>query len=262
MIFTSRNDVNDQKNALKENNFMVSAENIIDFPSLKSGGLSLRKKTKGSESDMVDEYVKSKIFLTETLQAKIVFLEPRIDSSFPDIVIVYLAPEIANKWSNKRASVNKFDLRILHYIVSQKTVDRSQMKVVFPNNFSNSLRRLIDAELIDYKEGLWEAKPLEEIFAIGRLIAIEAKMKNWQEGLQQAFHNTWFASESYLLLPDVPNTSDLTQQATSFGVGLLAASCSPVQSQLPAKVGQLPKSYASWLFNEWTWQALSTYVLK
>jgi hypothetical protein len=117
---------------------------------------------------------------------------------------------------------------------------------------------LLDAELINYKEGWWEAKPLEEIFAIGRLIAIEAKMKNWQEGLQQAFHNTWFASESYLLLPDVPNTSELTQQATSFGVGLLAASCSPVQSQLPAKVGQLPKSYASWLFNEWAWQAMST----
>jgi hypothetical protein len=121
---------------------------------------------------------------------------------------------------------------------------------------------LLDAELVDDKEGLWEAKPLEEIFAIERLIAIEAKMKNWQEGLQQAFHNTWFASESYLLLPDVPNTSDLMQQAASFGVGLLTACCSPVQSKLPAKVGRLPKSYASWLFNEWTWQAISTKVLK
>jgi hypothetical protein len=237
---------------------MVSAENIVSFPSLISGGLSLRKRTKGSESDMVQEYVKSKILVDEPRPAKLVFLEPHVDSAFPDIVIVDFAPEIANQWSPKRARINKFDLRILHYIVSERTVERSQLKMVFPNSSSKSLRRLLEAKLVDYNEGLWQAKPLEEIFAIRRLIAIEAKMKNWQEGLQQAFHNTWFASESYLLLPDLPNTSDLTQQATSFGVGLLAASCSPVQSQLPAKVGQLPKSYASWLFNEWAWQAMST----
>jgi hypothetical protein len=131
MNFISSNDLNGKSKALTEKRFMVSAENIIDFPSLKSGGLSLRKKTKGSESDMVDEYVKSKILSTEPLQAKIVFLEPHIDSSFPDIVIVYFAPDIAKRWSPKRASLNKFDLRILHYIVSQKTVDRSQLKVVF-----------------------------------------------------------------------------------------------------------------------------------
>lgn len=238
-----------------EKYIMVESRNIQNFPSLGSVGLSLRKQIKGVEYNMVKRYVKLKLLSPHIEESEVVFLEPQIESGFPDVVIVYFAPTIAKRWPPARKKLNKLDWRILHWIISEKVIEITKMKTIFPNDFSRSLQRLMDAELIDYKEGIWEAKPLEEIFAIQRLIAIEAKIKNWQEGLQQAFQNTWFASESYLLLPEVPNTDELIQQATRFGVGLLTTESSLVQPKLPAQVTKLPKSYVSWLFNEWAWCA-------
>ncbi|MEG4442224.1 hypothetical protein QUB47_07805 [Microcoleus sp. AT9_B5] len=246
---------NNREESTPKTAIMVESRNIQEFPSLGSVGLSLRKPIKGVEYNMVKKYVKLQILSTNPEESKAVFLEPLIDSGFPDIVIVYFASEIAKKWSPERKKLNKLDWRILHWMVSEKIIETTKMKTIFPNDLSKSLQRLRDAELIDYKGDTWEAKPLEEIFAIQRLIAIEAKVKNWQEGLQQAFQNTWFASESYLLLPEVRNTNELIQKATRFGVGLLTTECSLAQPKLSPQVTNLPKSYVSWLFNEWAWRA-------
>lgn len=59
------------------------------------------------------------------------------------------------------------------------------------------------------------ARGRTDIVAVARaddtLIAFEAKLKNWRQALQQAYRNTCFAHQSYVLLP----------KATA----LLAASC-------------------------------------
>src|SRR6476469_150769 len=246
---------NNREESTSKTAIMVESRNIQEFPSLGSVGLSLRKPIKGVEYNMVKKYVKLQILSTNPEESKAVFLEPQIDSGFPDIVIVYFASEIAKKWSPERKKLNKLDWRILHWMVSERIIETTKMKTIFPNDLSKSLQRMMDAELIDYKGDTWEAKPVEEIFAIQRLIAIEAKVKNWQEGLQQAFQNTWFASESYLLLPEVRNTNELIQKATRFGVGLLTTECSLAQPKLSPQVTKLPKSYVSWLFNEWDWRS-------
>ncbi|MBN3951306.1 MAG: hypothetical protein HWQ38_34485 [Nostoc sp. NMS7] len=199
---------------LSSHTIIIQSENFQEFPSLGTLSLSLRKPTKGVEYEMVYKYIQSKLLSpSENGELKFIFLEPQIDSGFPDIVIVYFQPDIAKKWLPTRLKITKLDLRILHYIFSELSVETSTLEMVFPNYFYKSLRRLLEANLIHCKEGRWEAKPLEEIFAIQRLIVIEAKINNWQQGLNQAFQNTWFASESYLLLPNLPSNSDLIWEA-------------------------------------------------
>lgn len=240
--------------------YLIESKNVRNFTSLGTVGLSLRKPTEGTEYKMVQEYVHSQLIShIKTGEQKVILLEPQLDSGFPDIVIVYFEPEVARNWSIKRLKVNKLDLRILHYIFSEKDVDNSALENIFPGDFYKSIRRLLSAELVHYQSGKLQAKPLEEIFAIKRLIAIEAKVKNWQEGLHQAIQNTWFASESYLLLPKLPSNSELIQGAKSFGVGIVTTHCSLVESRLLPSVGKLPKSYVSWLFNEWVWHTLFEY---
>lgn len=248
-------DIKKEISKCNHKDLMISAVNIQNFPYLELGSLSLRTPTKGAEYKMVEEYVYSALFAPEVGKEKIFFLEPQVDSTFPDIVVVYFESEIAKEWSQKRAKLNKLDVRVLHYVFLEKAVEQAKLKLVFPGGFSKSLRRLLDADLVDYEEETWRVRPLQEIFAVQRLIAIEAKIKNWQGGLQQAFNNTWFASESYLLLPSIPKASNLVQDAKHLGVGLLTSQCSFLCSKLPSKINQLPTSYASWLFNEWAWQA-------
>lgn len=234
--------------------YLIQADNFQNFTSLGAVNLSFRKPTKGTEYEMVHKYIQSELLSpVERGESKFIFLEPQIDSGFPDIVIVYFKPDVAKEWSPKRLNINKFDLRLLHFIFHEGTVETSKLEMVFPKQFYKSLQRLIDAKLVHSIQGKWKSNPLEEIFAIQRLIAIEAKIKNWQQGLNQASQNTWFASESYLLLPNLPSNSDLIWDAKNSGVGLLTTHSSLVQSKLSAPIGKLPKSYVSWLFNEWSW---------
>src|SRR5581483_8234047 len=74
------------------------------------------------------------------------------------------------------------------------------------------------------------------------------------EGLRQAFQNTWFASESYLLLPRVPRCSDLKKEAARFGVGVAEQNKPLYRSGVRPRRQHIPLSYASWLFNEWAWR--------
>ena len=98
-------------------------------------------------------------------------------------------------------------------------------------------------------------RALRDVFAVRRLIAIEAKVIDWQDGLQQAFQNVWFASESYLLLPRLPQSSILIEKANHFGVGLRVMGQALDSSELRSRQANIPRSYASWLFNEWVWRA-------
>ncbi len=101
---------------------------------------------------------------------------------------------------------------------------------------------------------LWSARPASKIFAVERLVAVEAKVGKWAEALKQAVLNTWFASESYLLLPRMTN-GELSKAASERGIGIWSQDKGPEWLGLPAlEEANLPRSYGSWLFNEWAWR--------
>lgn len=53
----------------------------------------------------------------------------------------------------------------------------------------------------DYRRGRTDIVALSRE---GEVIAIEAKLSDWREALQQAYRNTSFACESYILMPSAP----------------------------------------------------------
>jgi hypothetical protein len=101
----------------------------------------------------------------------------------------------------------------------------------------------------------WVARPLSHSFAVRRIIAVEAKVAEWAAALDQASLNTWFASESYVLVPHVPRGERLLAAAKSLGVGVWARN-SKAKYAVSTSSANLPRSYASWLFNEWVWRAV------
>ena len=120
-----------------------------------------------------------------------------------------------------------------------------------------SIEKLYDAGLIERKQGQWKPKPLKETYSVKRLISIEAKMKEWKTLLNQADANQWFASESYAL-SSVKNPRESTiNKFKDYGIGLYSLSNQRLVKLNEAKKQSLPKSYMSWMFNEWVGRYVS-----
>ena len=114
-----------------------------------------------------------------------------------------------------------------------------------------SIGRLNDAAMIRRRGAALTPCALRSSFATSQIIAVEAKVGKWTEVLNQALLNTWFASKSYVLVPHLPSKSQLAD-AERLGIGV----CS-LDNRKPigaASKSRLPRSYASWVLNDWAWK--------
>lgn len=234
---------------------MITSESIKNFPHLENSGPIFRKTRKGPESEFLNEFLQSSLPLVPTGQELTVFIEPKVDSVYPDAVAVYWDMNLTRRWSKNRLELSKQDIRVLHYLSLVKTADIKTLETIFVNKLINSLERLSETKLINQKKNNhWQIEPIKDIFAIKRLITIEAKISDWKGGLLQAFFHTWFASESYLLISKLPKNKKLVEEAAQLGIGITTHNQELDNSLCKARCENLPKSYASWMFNEWVWK--------
>ena len=108
---------------------------------LKNGypdiGLYTRNTTPGSEYRLVEQFIDyyCSVFLRGNKKTQLaVFVEPRIDSGFPDVVFASYLPSITDNWSEEREKLDIFDLKLLSYIFDVKTVKGTTIitKLGFP----------------------------------------------------------------------------------------------------------------------------------
>ena len=181
------------------------------------------------------------------------FLEPALPTGFPDAVIVVLGR------NRLIASIARLRLTDLHLRLVQHVFGRGRMAL---QEISGDLlwsRRQVDAvaqdlvaaEIALLDQGEIEIRPLREVFVARRIIAIEAKIRDWRRAIEQARANTWFASHSFILLPGRRFTAHVAEGAVEAGVGVLTFDGTATAIQIQAEEHPLPTSYGSWLFNEW-----------
>jgi hypothetical protein len=104
----------------------------------------------------------------------------------------------------------------------------------------------------------WTPCSLRRSFAASKIIAVEAKVRKWTAVLNQALLNTWFASKSYILIPNRPSEVQLAT-AQRLGIGVCSLEDQQVR-EVASKSTRLPRSYASWALNDWAWRS-SEYVM-
>ena len=89
---------------------------VIFNKSIPEIGLSLRNTTHGEESKMVIDFIDyycDKFLRYNKSNNLAVFIEPRIASGFPDLVLASYLPSILDNWSISRNKINVGDLKIL-----------------------------------------------------------------------------------------------------------------------------------------------------
>lgn len=228
---------------------------VVDIHSAHAGiGAAFRPLREGPERELIDRFLEDFPFTVPKGCHATVFREPRIASGFPDLVVVYWSLATARKWSHERTSLTREDIRIAHYLHQCGPSSHSKLRQVTPRGIASNLERLEAARLIRQVGDEWKLRPLSETFATRRIIALEAKVSEWPVAVNQAFLNTWFASDSFVLVPKVAPTERIRQAAKRLGVRV----CQPgdaIECNRPAFPKRVPRSYASWLFNEWAWRS-------
>lgn len=207
----------------------------------------------GPESDLIERFLLGKPLESFSPFSTTVFCQPRLESGIPDLVAVIWDDSVTDTWSEYRSELGKNEIRLLHYIYHRRSIIKSELPSFFLRDVKRSLVKLLEANVLSQTRNRYYPRPQSEIFAVKRIIAIEAKISSWGVALSQAIMNTWFASDSYILVPKIPAKSDFTKTALKYGIRVLEESTIRFNIK-PSASRLLPRSYASWLFNEWVWR--------
>jgi hypothetical protein len=215
--------------------------------------LSFRRSRSGPEQELVDWFLEQDAVRPGRGERVTIFREPRLATGFPDVVIVVWKESATLRWNSARRDLTTSDLRVVHHLTITGPSDMPALTMLFRSQAERSLEKLSRAGMARYVRGRWRARSLSSIFAVRRILAIEAKVSEWRAALDQAFLNTWFTPESYILIPTLPKKTTLMDAARQRGVGVLCKE--PTTCGFAPPVTTPPRSYASWLFNEWAWKA-------
>lgn len=217
------------------------------------GSPSFRRSRSGPEQELVNWFLEQEALRPRKGEHVTIFREPRLPSGFPDLVAVIWNESVVQRWSPARRFLTSTDLRLMHHLSASGPADWAGLRTLFGSGVKASLDSLVAAEMVTQRGDAWRAKSLRSVFAARRIVAIEAKINSWTTAVEQAFLNTWFAPESYVLAPTLPSRYPLLDVASAHGIGVLWGP-KKIHRELPPKSNCLPRSYVSWLLNDWAWR--------
>ncbi len=218
--------------------------------------LRYKKRMSGDEDDLVFNFLSIyKEDLNSNYNSVTILTEPFTGSGFPDIVVVIWDEEKMQNWNPERNNLFNIDLKILHHMTINNIpytheVLKEQLGYSI-KQINKSIEMLTNAKLIKHcKNKTFKVCSEKETFFVKSIIAIEAKIKDWKNAFRQAETNFWFASESYVLLPDHAVSNNVIEKATESSVGLLSFDGYNYYELSKSDKIKMPVSYCSWIFNE------------
>jgi predicted transcriptional regulator len=217
-----------------------------------NSNIKFRTTTLGLELKLVEEFVDYKIerFEKRKTNNKLVILsEPQIESSFPDIIFAEYDERNFENWNESRKYLDDQDLKILYHLYNMNGLDAKdivrQLGVTY-SALMRSVEKLIDSDLIERKNKLWNVVNKEDFFAIKKIETVEAKINQWDSALKQAIQNTRFSSECYVLSNPKGEISLKTiERFNEFGIGVYLKENNEFKKISKAKKNDIPNSYTS-----------------
>ena len=121
-----------------------------------------------------------------------------------------------------------------------------------------SVKRLSKAGLVNLSKKKSHVRnvPLQSYCTITRLISIEAKLDKWSDAVRQAEYNTWFSSDSFIMLNKEKCNASIREKCQKEGIGIILLNGN-VKTELKCTTHEFPSSYASLQFNEWVYRFLN-----
>lgn len=220
--------------------------------------LSFRKRKKGPEADLIESFISTIDINSITKNNRcnlLVLKEPCISTNYPDLVLILFNRSKLDYWNEKRLSLKKNDIKLLHHLYlsnKKRSIDDLVFELGFNEKDINKiLRRLHNAEMILEVGDCFIIKNIDQLFFISDIISIEAKIKNWKDAFRQAELNYLFSSESYVLLPEkILNDKVISHNTSLNQVGIIGINDYKNYIVKKSQKNKIPASYYSWVLNE------------
>lgn len=216
-----------------------------------------RTSTAGKEFDMVTRYVNYLLKKYGEFKRKkaAIFIEPQIDTGYPDIVVVEFCSLPPLQWSTMRNTLSGIDMKILFYIQTHgysKICDLESTLGYSEEVLLKSISKLRKCGLIyaSHRYRSVQSVSLKSYCRVNKIISIEAKIDKWHEAIRQASNNIWFSTESYILMNKDSCSTKIQEDCRKRGVGIILVN-GKVETVLTSEQRKFPVSYASLQFNEW-----------
>ena len=234
--------------------------------SCKHNDIVVRQSMPGKEAEMVRQFIEYRQMNFQPTSQKnlMIFVEPQINHSYPDIVFVEYNPEKFIEWNPIRNELIKTDYKILYHICIRGNLNGedivSNLGVSWKETIQ-AIEKLYDAKLIRRKSGRWQPYK-KNLFGTEKIEAVEAKIYKLNEVYKQALQNQTFASESYILSNqqiDFDKNIHINKvKKAGIGVYIRGSSNEGFKMILQSKKREIPVSFNSIFFNEWIGRVIHT----
>lgn len=205
-----------------------------------------RRPTPGPELDLLTHFLEQSLPRPTARERLAVFVEPRIETGCPDAVAVYWRPSRQEDGAALKR-LTTVDDRLLHLVWLKGAVSRNELRVCMGDAVAKRAEELV---AMGFLTGVDDRLSVADGgLTLSRVIAVEAKVSAPSSALSQAARNTWFASESYVLLPSAPSAAELCHRYEACGVGILTPADRFSTPSIPARERGLPQSHVTWRFN-------------
>src|SRR5690348_2987738 len=133
-----------------------------------------RTSTVGPELDVVRAFLEDRIkriCARPDRLALSIFCEPRLETGYPDVVLVHWDRQIAALWPSCRAALTREDVRLVHFLHGSGSISCEELYLRSTRRKSEqSLERLSAAGIVKRTSQSIRLRPLREIFAVRRII--------------------------------------------------------------------------------------------
>lgn len=214
-----------------------------------------RACTYGAEYDLVQNFL---IAVSNKLNKRknrktIAFIEPQLDSGYPDIVIIQYSLDGIKRRKSERELLDVLSLKILCEVDKRRRISIKYLCSILGfdmRELSTTIGLLCKAGLVEQIGGSIVRTPYRDYYCIKKVIAIEAKIDKWEVAIEQALHNTRFADESYILMKRDKCGAEIEKRCNSLGIGVLLMNGN-LHCAVKASKEKHSKPYILFLFNEW-----------
>lgn len=225
------------------------------YDQYKEVGVKYRKITEGKEIELVRKFINyKKVNFNVTDNRNLaIFLETKVGNSYPDIVFVEYNPENYLNWNDTRGNLQKNEYKVLFHINTKVNASTEEIVEQLGSGWKRTitiLEKLFDSNLITRVNNRWSISR-KEILSDVKIEAVEAKIKNWEQVLQQSIINNNFASESYSLSTvDAIPKNEILRKYQKLGIGIYLENGENFEKIKTARNNMMPSSYQSLIFSE------------
>ena len=122
---------------------------FVDSDSARSDlGARFRRTRPGPELDLVECFLRAMPLHIPRGCRATAFREPRLESGFPDLVIVVWREKITHDWRSERVFLKSYDLRLMHFLHKTRRAREDELVACFGRRAIASIGRLYDAAMI------------------------------------------------------------------------------------------------------------------